>query len=99
MANTSVFAISTKMQCSFYSGKFESMDGPVEIKDEDIEKLASNHNTMLSKLSRLATGEHDPKNNPSRSAGSQHQRARHELAVFKRRSLVVGEYEKDGSVF
>lgn len=40
-----------------YAGKFESMDGPVEIKDEDIEKLAANHNTILSKLSRLATGD------------------------------------------
>src|SRR3990172_904024 len=40
-----------------YCGKFESMDGPVEIKDEDIDNLASNHNSFLSKLSRLATGE------------------------------------------
>lgn len=40
-----------------YAGKFESMDGPVEIKDEDIDTLVSNHNSFLSKLSRLATGE------------------------------------------
>lgn len=40
-----------------YCGKFESMDGPVEIKDEDIEKLVSNHNSFMSKLSRLATGD------------------------------------------
>ncbi len=47
-----------------YTGSFESMDGPVEIKDEDIEKLASNHNTLLAKLSRLASGDVHPKHNP-----------------------------------
>lgn len=39
-----------------YSGKFKSMDGDVEIKEEDINKLAANHNSLLSKLSRLAGG-------------------------------------------
>lgn len=47
-----------------YAGEFESMDGPVEIKDEDIELLSTNHNSYMSKLSRLATGEHHPKHNP-----------------------------------
>jgi hypothetical protein len=47
-----------------YTGKFESMDGPVEIKDEDIEKLAANHNTLMSKLGRLAAGNIHPRHNP-----------------------------------
>lgn len=47
-----------------YAGKFESMDGPVEIKDEDIEKLAANHNTLMSKLGRLASGDVHPRHNP-----------------------------------
>lgn len=47
-----------------YTGKFESMDGPVEIKDEDIEKLASNHNGFMSKLGRLASGDVHPRHNP-----------------------------------
>lgn len=37
-----------------YSGKFNSMDGEVEIKDKDIEKLAENHNALFSKLKRMA---------------------------------------------
>lgn len=40
-----------------YSGKFDSLDGPVEIKDEHLDKLATTHNSLFSKLSRLATGE------------------------------------------
>jgi hypothetical protein len=47
-----------------YTGKFESMDGPVEVKDEDVEALAANHNGMLAKLSRLAGGEVQVKHNP-----------------------------------
>lgn len=47
-----------------YTGEFESMDGPVSIKDEDIEKLAANHNGFMAKLSRLASGEVHPKHNP-----------------------------------
>ncbi len=47
-----------------YCGKFESMDGPVEIKDEDIDQLAANHNGFFAKLKRLATGETHPKDNP-----------------------------------
>lgn len=43
-----------------YSGKFKSMDGDVEIKDDDINKLASNHNSLVSKLSRLAGGKDIP---------------------------------------
>lgn len=39
-----------------YTGQFESMDGPVEVRPEDVERLAKNHNSMLSKFSRLATG-------------------------------------------
>ncbi len=47
-----------------YAGKFESMDGPVEIKDEDIDKLVMNHNSFMSKLSRLATGDLPLKHSP-----------------------------------
>ena len=43
-----------------YEGKFESMDGPVEIKGEHIEKLASEHNSLLSKVKRFAKGEQIP---------------------------------------
>jgi hypothetical protein len=37
-----------------YPGKFESMDGPVEITDDHIKKLAENHNEKLSKLKKLS---------------------------------------------
>lgn len=47
-----------------YTGKFNSLDGEVEIKDDDIEKLASNHNGMLASLKRLATGDLPIKHSP-----------------------------------
>jgi hypothetical protein len=47
-----------------YSGKFQSMDGEVEITDEHIEKLAQNHNSFLSKFKRLAGGEIPAKAQP-----------------------------------
>lgn len=47
-----------------YTGKFSSMDGEVEIKDEDIDKLAENHNKVLSKLKRLADGGVPAKHSP-----------------------------------
>lgn len=47
-----------------YTGKFDSMDGEVEIKDEDIEKLVGNHNANLEKLSKLASGPYDIGKNP-----------------------------------
>lgn len=40
-----------------YTGSFESMDGPVDITDNHIERLASEHNTFLSKVKRMATGD------------------------------------------
>lgn len=40
-----------------YCGEFESVDGPVSIKPEHIAKLAENHNSALSKLARLTTGQ------------------------------------------
>lgn len=39
-----------------YTGSFESLDGPVDITDEDLTKLAENHNGFLAKMSRLAGG-------------------------------------------
>lgn len=47
-----------------YSGKFDSMDGPVTVSDEHLEKLAANHNGLLSKVARMATGEVPLKNYP-----------------------------------
>lgn len=43
-----------------YCGKFESLDGPVEIKDEDVEKLAANHNSLFSKLAEATGLKHCP---------------------------------------
>jgi hypothetical protein len=40
-----------------YAGKFQSMDGEVEITDDHIDKLASAHNSMLSKLAKLVGGQ------------------------------------------
>ena len=40
-----------------YEGEFSSLDGPVTISSEDIDKLVSNHNSFLGKLSRLANGD------------------------------------------
>lgn len=47
-----------------YAGKFNSLDGEVEIKDEDINKFVSNHNSMLARISRLAAGQSSMKYNP-----------------------------------
>lgn len=40
-----------------YVGKFESMDGPVDITESHVERLASEHNSMLSRVKRFASGE------------------------------------------
>lgn len=40
-----------------YSGNFDSMDGPVEITPEHIALLCANHNSMLSKVKRMTSGE------------------------------------------
>lgn len=40
-----------------YAGKFKSMDGDVEIKDSDIDKMVANHNSLLAKVKRLAKGD------------------------------------------
>jgi hypothetical protein len=40
-----------------YPGTFQSMDGEVVITDEHVSKLADTHNSFLSKVKRLATGE------------------------------------------
>ena len=47
-----------------YPGKFMSLNGEVEIKDEDIDKLATNHNSLFSKLGRLASGDVPMKHYP-----------------------------------
>lgn len=47
-----------------YCGNFDSMDGPVEITDDHISKLADSHNSFLSKLAHLATGDVPLKNCP-----------------------------------
>lgn len=40
-----------------YEGEFDSMDGPVTIRQEHIALLAKNHNTLLERVKRLVTGE------------------------------------------
>lgn len=40
-----------------YTGEFDSMDGPVTISDEHVNLLAKNHNSLLERVKRLATGE------------------------------------------
>lgn len=40
-----------------YAGSFESMDGAVEVTEDHINLLATNHNSLLSKVKRLATGD------------------------------------------
>lgn len=47
-----------------YCGQFESMDGPVEIKDEHIDSLAKNHNDLMTKLAGLAGKDIPLKNCP-----------------------------------
>lgn len=79
-----------------YCGKFDSMDGEVEIKDEDIEKLAANHNTFLAKMSRLANGEHHPKHNPPIQLD--HSTSARDTVGRMRGNLSVGEHTlEDGT--
>jgi hypothetical protein len=40
-----------------YTGTFDSMDGAVAINDDHIERLVSNHNSRLSRLKRMVSGE------------------------------------------
>lgn len=40
-----------------YTGHFSSMDGDVEVKDEDIERLIKNHNSFLAQFQRSFGGE------------------------------------------
>lgn len=79
-----------------YCGKFESMDGPVEIKDEDIEKLVSNHNQKMSKLSRLATGEIAMKNYPPIQLD--HSTSAKDTVGRLIGDLAVGQFQPEGGV-
>lgn len=47
-----------------YCGKFESMDGPVEVKPEHLHKLHDNHNSLIAQFARMAAGEVPIKNYP-----------------------------------
>lgn len=40
-----------------YAGKFQSMDGEVDVTDDHIDRLATHHNSLLSKVKRMATGD------------------------------------------
>jgi hypothetical protein len=40
-----------------YAGKFNSMDGPVEVTDEHLAKLADEHNNFISRMSAMFKGE------------------------------------------
>jgi hypothetical protein len=77
-----------------YAGEFESMDGPVEIKDEDIDKLASEHNTFLSRLGRLATGEIPLKHMPPIQLD--HSTSARDTVGRLVGNLEIGEHEVDG---
>lgn len=77
-----------------YCGKFESMDGPVEIKDEDIEKLVSNHNSKFAKLSRLANGEASLKHAPPIQLD--HSTSARDTVGRLVGELTVGQYQPEG---
>lgn len=79
-----------------YCGKFESMDGPVEIKDEDIEKLVANHNEKLAKLSRMASGEVPLKNSPPIQLD--HSTSARDTVGRLVGPLSVGQYQPEGGV-
>lgn len=77
-----------------YTGKFKSLDGDVEIKDEDIDKLVSNHNSILSKLSRLATGEVPLRHNPPLQLD--HSTSARDTVGRLVGPIKAGEYEHEG---
>lgn len=79
-----------------YCGKFESMDGPVEIKDEDIEKLVSNHNKKMSQLSRMASGELPMKHSPPIQLD--HSTSARDTVGRLVGELMVGQYQPEGGV-
>ena len=43
--------------CLVYVGQFDSMDGPVTVTEEHLNRLVSNHNSHMGKLKRLVGGE------------------------------------------
>lgn len=47
-----------------YAGNFMSMDGEVEVKKDDLERLVKNHNSLLAKAQRLMTGDFPVHNCP-----------------------------------
>lgn len=47
-----------------YAGKFMSMDGPVEVTPEHLQKLVKKYNSRLSKLTRMANGKVTLTSNP-----------------------------------
>lgn len=47
-----------------YCGKFNSMDGPVDVTDEHLDKLAAAHNGLLTKMTQLFKGSLPVKFNP-----------------------------------
>lgn len=77
-----------------YTGKFQSMDGEVEIKDEDIETLASNHNSLFKRLSRMVGGEVHPKYNPPIQLD--HSTSARDTVGRLVGEVKVGEHEIDG---
>lgn len=47
-----------------YAGQFESMDGPVSITDDHLDRLVSNHNSKVERLKRLVAGNPSVKGYP-----------------------------------
>lgn len=79
-----------------YTGKFQSMDGEVEIKDLDLDKLSSNHNSILKKAARLASGEPNPKVYPPIQLD--HSKSARDTVGRLIGDLTVGEHElSDGT--
>jgi hypothetical protein len=78
-----------------YSGEFKSLDGPVIIKDEDIDQLASIHNSFLSKLSRLATGDIPLKHAPPIQLD--HSTSARDTVGRLVGDLEVGEFDDEGT--
>lgn len=78
-----------------YTGTHQSADGPVDVTDEHLERLVNNHNSVMSKLTRLVSGavpvQHRPPLQLDHSPS-----ARDTVGRVLSEPLRLGEYEHDG---
>lgn len=79
-----------------YTGDFESMDGPVTVTDEHLTNLSSNHNSWLSKFTRLATGDLPAKAYPPIQLD--HSPSAKDTVGRLVGDLTIRDYEDDGVV-